>query len=488
MKTSIASAWGITQAAGMLPWHERAEAVAAALAAERLDWPEKVAEPIGVGCSGGADSVCLLLLAWLRYGNELRVLHLNHGLRGAESDADAAFVENLAGELGVGFVGDKLEGLPEEPSEALLRERRLDFYRQSGCATVLLGHHADDVAETLLMRLSRGSGTEGLAAPLPTQRFSDGLALIRPLLAISKAKLLDALAKNDMPWREDASNAAPDYFRNRVRADVLPALLAAAPGNARTGLARSHRLLAEDAEALNAWLNTLGLKIEACKPLDLALLRHTPVALWRRALQRWLAVNGLREHLSAGAVDALLDELRTGRNGRFSAGARTWLVFDWGRLMLEKPVEGENSPWPDTCLRPGQTLNLPTGHELKAELVSLDDVTCAAILKGKFDNRTCVYLEANGLRFPLLVRQWRDGDRYLPLGAPGTRKLQDCFTDAKIPARERKQLPVVCWGSGNIILWVPGLPPDEYVKVTTGTVLALRLTYSAYSQKIAAFV
>jgi tRNA(Ile)-lysidine synthase len=422
----------------------------------------------------------LLLLAWLRYGDGLRVLHLNHGLRGAESDADAAFVEKLARDIGLSFVGDKLEGLPEEPSEALLRERRLDFYRQSGCATVLLGHHADDVAETLLMRLSRGSGTEGLAAPLPTQRFSDGLALIRPLLAISKAKLLDALAKNGISWREDASNAAPDYFRNRVRADVLPALLAAAPGNARAGLARSHRLLAEDAKALNAWLNTLGLEIEAGKPLDLAVLRHTPVALWRRALQRWLAVNGLIERLSAAAVDTLLDELRTGKNGRFSAGARTWLVFDWGRLVLEKPAEGEVPPWPDVHLRPGQTLHLPCGCELRAELVKLDVATREDICAGVFNNRSCVYLEANGLRFPLLVRQWRDGDRYLPLGAPGTRKLQDCFTDAKIPVRERKQLPIVCWGSGNIILWVPGLPPDEYVKVTTGTVLALRLTYSAY--------
>ena len=80
---------------------------------------------------------------------------------------------------------------------------------------------------------------------------------------------------------------------------------------------------------------------------------------------------------------------------------------------------------------------------------------------------------------PLLVRQWRDGDRYLPLGAPGTRKLQDCFTDAKIPAGERKQLPVVCWRAGGI-LWIPGFPPEDHVKVTPGTVLALRLTYSAY--------
>jgi tRNA(Ile)-lysidine synthase len=464
----------------MLPWRERAEAVAAALAAERLGWPEKVAEPVGVGCSGGADSVCLLLLAWLRYGNGLRVLHLNHGLRGADSEGDAAFVEELAGELGLAFVGEKLERLPAEPSEAWLRERRLDFYRRSGCATVLLGHHADDVAETLLMRLSRGSGTEGLAAPLPVQRFSDGLTLVRPLLAIPKAQLLDALEKNGILWREDASNAAHDYFRNRVRADVLPALLAAAPGNARAGLARSHRLLAEDAAALNAWLDTLGLEIEAGKPLDLALLRHTPVALWRRALQRWLAVNGLHERLSAAAVDTLLDELRTGRNGRFSAGARTWLVFDWGRLVLEKHAEGETSPWPDVHLRPGQALHLPSGCELRAELAHIDVATRADICAGVFDNRNCVYLEAKGLRFPLLVRQWRDGDRYLPLGSPGTRKLQDCFTDAKIPARERKQLPVVCWGSGHIILWVPGLPPDEYVKVTPGTVLALRLTYSAY--------
>ncbi len=285
---------------GMPPLHERSEAVAAALAAERIDWPEMMTGPVGVGCSGGADSVCLLLLAWVKFGQNLRVLHLNHGLRGGEADADAAFVEKLAGELGLAFVGEKLTDVPAGASEAFLRERRLAFYRQSACATILLGHHADDVAETLLMRLTRGSGTEGLAAPLPVQPFADGLTLVRPLLGISKARILDVLSQHEIPWREDASNDQPDYFRNRVRADVLPALLDAAPGNARTGLSRSHRLLAEDAAALNAWLDSLGLVIARGEPLPFAVLRDKPVALWRRALQRWLALNGHQRHLSAG--------------------------------------------------------------------------------------------------------------------------------------------------------------------------------------------
>ena len=461
-------------------WPEKAEAVAAALAAERIDWPERVEEPVGVGCSGGADSVCLLLLAWVKFGNSLRVLHLNHGLRGADADADAVFVQELASGLDLAFISDKLEQPPVDASEAWLRERRLDFYRRSGCATVLLGHHADDVAETLLMRLTRGSGTEGLAAPLPVQVFSDRLALVRPLLKMPKASILDALREHKIPWCEDASNAAPDYFRNRIRSEVLPALRKAAPGNAWAGISRSHRLLAEDAEALNTWLNGLGLSIECGKPLSLRQLTDKPAALWRRAVQRWLALHRLHERLSAAAVDDLLAQLQAGQSGQLSAGAGQWLVFNREQLVLEKhrgdiPV----APWPVCFLRPGLTLWLPRGGALRLERVTLNEKLRQHIFSGNIDNCSCLYLVTENPAQPLIVRQWRDGDRYRPLGAPGSRKLQDCFTDAKIPVLERKRLPVVCSPTGQI-LWTPGLPPADSAKIEAHTQWALRLTYAPH--------
>ncbi|MBC2594453.1 tRNA lysidine(34) synthetase TilS [Ruficoccus amylovorans] len=469
----------------MSSWREKAEAVATSLKGERVYWSDLVEEPIGVGCSGGADSVCLLLLAWLRFGDGLRVLHLNHGLRGADADADSAFVEALAGELGLPFFGKKLDGAPAEASEAWLRGRRMAFYRHSGCATVLLGHHADDVAETMLMRLTRGSGTEGVASPLAVQRFYEEPMLMRPLLGIPKSLILAALQAAAVPWREDASNATPDYFRNRVRADVLPALLEAAPGNARAGLSRSHRLLAEDAEALNAWLDSLGLVIAAGAPLELSPLKNKPAALWRRALQRWIGVNGLRDTLSAAAVDGLLDGLLAGEGGQLSAGADERIIFNRERVYREKlsPV-GPGTSWPEFRLRPGLTLWLPGGLALRVERVKVDAATRTDIFAGNIDNRSCVYLDENmGKRAsaPLLccIRQWRAGDRYHPLGAPGSRKLQDCFTDAKILVLERKQLPVVCSPTGNI-LWVPGLPPAESAKIGPHTQWALRLTYGAH--------
>ncbi|QYY35137.1 tRNA lysidine(34) synthetase TilS [Ruficoccus sp. ZRK36] len=443
-------------------------------------WPETVKTPLGVGCSGGADSVFLLLAAWLKYGSDLCVLHLNHALRGAESDADAAFVEKLATELGLTFIGQKLESPPVNASEAWLREQRLAFYRKSGCATILLGHHADDVAETMLMRLTRGSGTEGLAAPLPVYHFADGLRLIRPLLETPKADILDALTQNDIPWREDASNATPDYFRNRVREKVLPRLLKAAPGNARAGLRRSHRLLAEDAEALSAWLESLSLEILPGKSLSVKALQGKPPALWRRAVQRWLGANNLLESLTASAVDELLLRLLRGESGSMSAGDGICIVFNNNDLKLDKaPSATPATAWPSVLLHPGATLWLPTGQALRAERVELDTAARQEILAGNISPARCVYLSMEAAALPVLVRQWRDGDRYRPLGAPGSRKLQDVFTDAKIPALERKRLPVVCSPTGDI-LWIPGLAPAEAAKINTVTQWALRLTYAPH--------
>ncbi|MEM8550093.1 MAG: tRNA lysidine(34) synthetase TilS [Verrucomicrobiota bacterium] len=461
----------------MPAWSEWAKRLAAQTDLSRHSWPDGVEGTLGIACSGGADSVYLLLQAWVHYFRSetpLVVLHLNHGLRGPEAKADADFVAGMAKDLGLPLVDETLSKTPENASEAWMRQQRLDFFQRTGCSVILLAHHRDDIAETLLMRLARGSGTEGLASPQAIQYFANGLCLSRPLLSMSKQEILKALVSQDIPWREDRSNVNLRYLRNRIRHEVYPRLLDASMGAAARGLQRSHQLLSEDAEALNQLLDELQLDIQAGQALECGPLQRQPLALWRRAFQRWLLLHQLTDVLSAASVDHLLEAAFRGENIKVSAGNKRYVVFQHELLRLEQ--EQPLNAWLPVRCSSGVSLFLPTGYRLSIELVPLKADLRNRILAGAVEDSYVAYLEAKQVLMPLTIRRWQEGDRYRPLGAPGTRKIQDIFTDAKLATKERKTRPVVC-DAQNKICWCPGFAPAEFAKITPGTASALRLTY-----------
>lgn len=182
--------------------------------------------PWGVAVSGGADSVALLYLLNRRSDLRLTVIHLDHETRQGQSTRDAEFVATMAGELSLPLVrstrsavGPRLSDPPANP-QALYRALRHELYRQAveehGLYGVLLGHHADDQTETVLMRLLRGAGIEGLCG-IPRETVLGGIRILRPLLSVRRQLLREYLRAHGIPWREDASNASPHYQRNRVR-------------------------------------------------------------------------------------------------------------------------------------------------------------------------------------------------------------------------------------------------------------------------------
>jgi len=293
----------------------------------------------GVALSGGADSVALLLLLWAHWPKtraRLRCLHFDHALRGAASKGDARFCRLVAEGLGVRFVSESW-GRPKGPrsaSEASARAARLSFLHKH--ASILwLGHHQDDVAETMLMRLARGSGTGGLSAPRPVHAHGGGQVHLRPLLTLRKAELTAALAACGIPWREDATNASPDFFRNRIRAEVLPAWERAAQRDAVAGAARSRELLEEDDTALEQWL-------EQARPFarngDLLLgrLRAVPRAVRRRALQRWLQTAPWPIDISRQAFETLLASAERGAPTRHSLARELFGEIKAGRLFFRR--------------------------------------------------------------------------------------------------------------------------------------------------------
>ncbi len=289
-----------------------------------------------IAVSGGPDSVALLLLVWAHWPErrrQLRVLHFNHRLRGRESLADLNFCRQICAGLGVRLVTDSWLGNHHGASEADARQARMDFFERHA-RTVWLGHQQDDVAESILMRLARGSGTGGLAAPRPVQALTSGRVHLRPLLGLKKVEIVKALRSAGIAWRKDATNRRRQFFRNRIRLDVMPAWGKAAQRDVLVGAARSRLLLEEDDAALEGWLDTLQPLTRAGR-FDVGRLLGKPRAIFRRALHRWFLVQPLAGAISRQAFEILLMTLESGKPTRQSIGREGFAVFDGTTLRFE---------------------------------------------------------------------------------------------------------------------------------------------------------
>jgi tRNA(Ile)-lysidine synthase len=426
-----------------------------------------------VAFSGGSDSLALLLLLWAHWPerrSKLTALHFNHGLRGEASDGDERFCREVCVELAIGFSSSRWSGGPPQPNEAETRDARQAFFTREmearGSLVLWTGHQKDDIAETLLMRLSRGSGPAGLAAPRPVSVRDDGRIFLRPLLTLGKSELAAALSDAGMSWREDASNTTRDHFRNRIRYEVLPRWQDAAFRSVLGGAALSRELCEEDDVALEAWLESLAI-IATETSLDLSPLLGKPRALWRRALRRWPPVGAM----SRAGFDDLLARCATGGEGRMS-------LSEGFAVVKNAVVTWEHSPsaipWSPILLREGLPVLLPDGAELVVRQIAIDPALKRRVMSGGVDREQEAFLA--DVRLPLSVRPWQPGDRFRPLGAPGSAKLQDLFVNRKISTERRGLLPVVC-GADDEILWVPGFSPAEHAKVTAQSSSGVQLTY-----------
>lgn len=335
-------------------WAARAEALAVALPAARLHaaplaWAARQlgAKPMLVAFSGGADSLALLLWLWASFPDRRAgfvAVHFNHRLRGREADGDEAFCREVCAALKLKCrVGRwrRSAGAQGKVSEAQARRARHEFFAREldrfGARALWLAHQQDDIAESMLMRLARGSGTAGLAAPRPVQVMGDGRVHLRPFLSLKKAELVAALQAVGARWREDSSNAGEAFFRNRVRHAVMPGWGEAAGRDALAGAALSRERLQEDDDALEHWVDALAVLSGRKHPrLNVAALQGLPRAVVRRALHRWLLALTETVDLSRQGFDALLAIVEAGRPTRFSVGAGGFAVLAEGILCFRR--------------------------------------------------------------------------------------------------------------------------------------------------------
>ncbi|MBQ9686673.1 MAG: tRNA lysidine(34) synthetase TilS [Oscillospiraceae bacterium] len=394
--------------------------------------------------SGGADSMCLLHLLRAN-GIDVTAAHFEHGIRGAESRRDAAFVENWCRENGVPSVighGDvpayaASHGLGIEEAARQLRYAFLTrAAADAGCDVIATAHTLDDNAETILFHLTRGSGAAGLTG-IPRQR---GI-IVRPLLSVSRKEIEAYLTEHALAHVEDSSNQSDAYTRNRIRHGVLPTLRELNPRIAEAA-ARSARLLGQDDDCLNALAEDFLRRQLRDNSLPLEEFRALHPAIASRVLRRLLP------GLEAEHVDAALRFIQGSDYALLDLPGRR-LRREQGRLYLDA---GDHSTLPARPLTVGQALPIPeAGLTLQSQL---------CIFRGEVNDLfTTSFVKYEMISADLLCTGRLPGDRLRPVGRGCTKTLKALFQEAGFTQAQRDLTPVIRDSQGP--LWVRGLAVSE---------------------------
>jgi tRNA(Ile)-lysidine synthase len=456
----------------------------------------------GVAVSGGADSVALLRLlenVRERLGVKLLVLHFNHSLRGAESDLDARFVEELAAERGLQCVVGREDVAAAAASnkwnleDAARRLRYAFFERQValGRATrILVAHTADDQAETVLARIFRGTGPAGLAAIYPAVG-----AVVRPLLGERREDLRRYLCGLGQSWREDATNRDVTRQRARIREQLLPLLEREySPGIVDrlcglAGLAREDEIfwnaVVEDRfrATVRSRAGIVAVPISALlAPLDIsASARDDPSsalgALTERLVRRmYRELRGRVAGLGSKHVAQVVRLARASSSGRRAELPGEILVErNFDELVFSHasagggPLAHRGKDFAPDVYR--YLVSLPAHGSATVSVPELNRRFCLKVIDWSVSQRDTkrdrTALDAQLLRPPLILRNWRPGDAYRPRGRRQSRKLKELFLAGRVPSRDRAGWPVL--ESGGRVAWARGLPPADEFCARNGT-------------------
>lgn len=439
--------------------------------------------PVLVMVSGGGDSVTLLtLFVSAVFGDHpLRVLHVDHLLRGEDSDQDARFVASLCDELGVEFrivrydVGDyaRSEGLNLEDAGRRVRYRFADEELDAWCeqlrvrpetGRIAVAHTRDDRIETFFMRAIAGAGTGALGSIAPVRG-----RIVRPLIDCDRDDVRSYLVDAGIAWREDASNADSSRARALVRAELMPVAERLNPGF-RASLARTMDLLADDDALLTRMSDGFMRDFAEVSPGEVRFNRDL-----MRTLERTMARRTVRaalhaafpesSRIEAAHIEAVVAGLDVDGFARdLGGGLRAFA--EYATLVVSYADAESPGVAPTVLIVPGRADLGPAG-EIIAEPADPAD-TLGSLVSVVIDVDSVYGSD-------LTVDSVREGDRMRPFGMEGTKKLSDLLADAKVPRRHRRMHPVV--RDGKRIVWLAGVRMSDDFKVTSHTTRAVRLTW-----------
>ncbi len=390
-----------------------------------------------VAVSGGVDSVVLVhLLSKCAY--DFEVAHVNYKLRGSDSDLDEKLVCKLAASLQVPFHSDiRLIDPNESGIQKKARDLRYAWFRELVALheydAVLTAHHADDQLETLFLRLSRGSGLEGLGGIQAKKGF-----LIRPLLPFFKDEIIAYAKANDLSWREDASNSSKKYLRNAIRHDVMPTFLSLSPQTA-TNTLMSMQHLQDAFEAIDIQINAIKqqwINSKEVTTIPLISIQHlTPRGFW------------LHHLFSSFGFDAVeVDKLLGTHAGKKCISTTHELLRERDHLVLSTTTATHDS-LDQQYLVSKKGLEYP----LRIQISNLSKRSKPA--------SNSILIDTSKLSFPLLLRRWREGDVFYPTGMKGKKKISKFFKDEKMSTVEKKNQWVLC--HKNDVIWIVGKRSDR---------------------------
>ncbi len=466
------------------------------------------------GVSGGADSVCLLLILSELSGElgfSLTAVHVEHGIRGEESLEDAAFTEHLCRTLGIPFKLCSVDvplyreerGLSVEEAA---RELRYECFgracAEAGAERIALAHHADDCAETMLFNLARGTGIRGMCgiAPVSERTSAEGhLTVIRPLLCVTRSEIEAWLTGRGQTWRTDSTNSDTDYSRNRIRERVMPELREI-NGQAVPHMQKLSEQLSGicdylDEAALEAGRDVffIGEPAEAAAPVTVT-IRCAPFMEMHPVLQTHLLLRligcaaGSRKDISSVHVEQVqrLMTAGVGAEASLPGGVTAEKTYDTvvlrgngtdtahgleGNLPREKEFSAVGSGWETELLIPGETVT-ENGLHFSTKILEFSDFS-EKIPRKSYTK----WFDYDKINSAVLLRTRRPGD-YLQTDADGGhKKLNRFFIDEKIPLAERDRICLLA--DGDHVIWVVGYRISEAYKVTDDTLRVLCVTVSA---------
>lgn len=427
------------------------------------------------GLSGGPDSVCLLHLLTIvkeKFKLGIHAVYVNHNLRPDETPAEIEFCNSLCEKLGVPFILKsidvisyrKAEGINNQEAARELRYRAFDeAVFEVKASKLCLAHNADDQAETVFMRLIRGSGPRGLSG-IPVKR---GI-IIRPLIEIDRSAIENFLETNRLDYVVDSSNLKTDYLRNRMRLSLIPEIKKLNPGLLHA-ITTTASILQEEERFFEVLVTKTLMKLISRKTasrieLFLSPLEMMEKVLLRRVLRRAIdETRGVRG-IGFGHIEDIISLIKAGK-----AGDRLYLPKEI-RVIREYAIMTITSDVPVKIA----DYELNAGGEIAV-------VGAGVVLKASHgedegdpgDGKSSVLLDADKITLPLTIRARRPGDFFYPSGFGKRKKLQDFFVDEKVPRDARDSIPVLL--SGNDIVFIAGHRADERFRAGPHTKNFLRL-------------
>jgi len=431
-----------------------------------------------VAVSAGPDSVALLFGLFALESEldlKLYVAHLNHKLRGTESDEDERFVRNLASRLKLEFFSKRVDVKKEAKKQKLsieecAREVRYQYLEKIAhlikADKIATGHQADDQAETFLMRLLRGAGGAGLSG-IPPKRGK----IIRPLIRTAREEIESFLKANKITARLDSSNYLPDYFRNKIRLALLPKIKKEFNPKIVEVLNRTADIISGQQEYIEETcervLQDIGIIRQDKIVIDLKKFSGYDICLQREMIRQCVhQLKGDLKKLSFDSVDRSLELIRQKKSGKkIKLVGKIWLEV--GEKELACFVEKKKKEFNSLISFPGE-VNLRDG---KVRVVS--EISRRIPRNFITPNQNVALLDMDKMKKPFRLRNRRKGDRFKPLGMKGTKTLADFFIDAKVPHHLREEVLILT--SKDKIVWVVGYRISDEFKVTDKTKKVLKI-------------